>query len=290
MRAIFAAGTYLERVFPFSTLPPTVEDAKQSLLPTAEAGPDNHITIAWNNVTCGSGYQVFQSGMSSGGAWKPIGNTTALELVVRHVPCRQYGVKVVVDGNLSEVVEAKTTDEKPIKISNLTINPFANSVELSWDHEKCSSGYRIRVCKEGPVNYECFEENVPINETRRNRITKKVENLSPCTRYMVHVFAIINSLQKEGESKSFKTQATKPSPPAIKNSALNIAALGVLVALMFLVAVAVVYAVRKNYFQMMRNNCCPVERRPGDLGSQTAHDYEMEQKTFLGDQNIDLPN
>lgn len=285
VRALFAAGTYRERVFQFSTLPPTVEDAKKSLLPTTEAGPEDHVTIIWNDVTCGSGYQVFYSNASSGGAWKHIGNTAALELVVRHAPCNRYGVKVVVGGNLSEIVLAKNTLEKPIEISNLTIDPSANSVEVSWDHDKCSSGYRMNFCKHGP---DCFEENVTIKEANRKRISIKVENLTTYTAYTVQVSVITNSLQLEGEIKHFKTEAAKPK---IINSTSNAATISAVVTVAIAVALVAVAAVRPNYFKMLRNLCWPQDRSPGDLESQTVNEHlEMEQKTFLGDQNINVPD
>lgn len=130
-------------------------------------------------------------------------------------PCSSYKLSVesllLRKNHLKRVFPFSTLPQHGIY--NLTIQPSSNSVELTWDHDKCTTDYRIRVCKDGFANDDCYESDMTIKETSAHKITKKVLNLSQCTPYTVHVFAITDSLELEGETKFFETHAAEPTAP-----------------------------------------------------------------------------
>lgn len=130
-------------------------------------------------------------------------------------PCSSYKLSVesllLGENHLKRIFPFSTLPQHGIY--NLTIQPSSNSVELTWDHDKCTTDYRIRVCKDGSAYDDCYESDMTIKETSAHKITKKVLILSPCTPYTVNVFAINDSLELEGETKFFETHAAEPTAP-----------------------------------------------------------------------------
>jgi len=230
IQPLYEGKNLAEKEVPFRTLSPKVDAVDLKLKPvTAEAGDEQMISVSWSAVQCASGYEIFQHVSTPDGDWETIGTSKATELSIKGVPCTEYryGVKVTIDGIQSEIVEAEEAIMTPIDntvpyvASNLISEPSTDSIELSWDHAKCITSYRIKICKDGSAEEDCLEENMIIEDPSTHNLTKKIENLSPCSAYSMQIFATTDGEELNAEAKLFHTLAPAPIAPENFSVSLN---------------------------------------------------------------------
>jgi len=222
IQPLYEGKDLAEKVVPFRTLSPPVDDVNLKLMPvTAVAGDEQMITVSWSAVQCASAYEIFQHVSTPDGDWETIGTSEATELSIKGVPCTEYryGVKVTIDGAQSDIVEAEEPVMTPIDnavpyvASNLIIEPSTDSIELSWDHAKCITSYRIKICQDGSAEENCLEENRIIEDASTHNLTEKIENLSPCSAYSMQIFATTDEEELSAETNHFETAAPAPNAP-----------------------------------------------------------------------------
>jgi len=179
------------------------------------------ITVSWSAVQCASAYEIFQHVNTPDGDWETIGTSEETELSIKGVPCTEYryGVKVTIDDIQSDIVEAEDAVMTPIDnsvpyvASNLINEPSTESIELSWDHAKCITSYRIKICKDGSAEEDCLEEIMLIEDPSTHNLTKEIENLSPCSAYSMQIFATTDGEELNAETELFRTLAPAPIAP-----------------------------------------------------------------------------
>merc|ERR1712106_792330 len=93
----------------------------------------------------------------------------------------------------------------PYVASNLIFEPSTDSIELSWDHAKCITSYRIKICQDGSDEENCLEENRIIEDASTHNLTEKIENLSPCSAYSMQIFATTDEEELSAETNRFET-------------------------------------------------------------------------------------
>jgi len=222
IQPLYEGKNLAEKEVPFRTLSPKVDAVDLKLKPvTAEAGDEQMISVSWSAVQCASGYEIFQHVSTPDGDWETIGTSKATELSIKGVPCTEYryGVKVTIDGIQSEIVEAEEAIMTPIDntvpyvASNLISEPSTDSIELSWDHAKCITSYRIKICKDGSAEEDCLEQNRIIDDASTHNLTEKIENLSPCSAYSMQIFATTDGEELNAEETHFKTHSPAPTAP-----------------------------------------------------------------------------
>jgi len=230
LKPLYEGKDLAEKVVPFRTLSPPVQDVNIKLLPVnAVAGDEQMITVSWSAVQCASSYEIFQHVNSADGDWETIGTSEATELSIKGVPCTEYryGVKVTIDGVQSDIVEAEEAVMTPIDnsvpyvASNLINDPSTDSLELSWDHAKCITSYKIKICKDGSAEEDCSEENMIIEDPSTHNLTRKIENLSPCSSYSMQIFATTDGEELNAETTLFQTLAPAPVAPENLSVSLN---------------------------------------------------------------------
>jgi len=229
IQPIFPGHDLQEISIPFDTKSPTIEGISDKLQPVvASAGEEQMITVTWSPVQCASGYEIFQHVSSQGGDWETIGNSAETELSIKGVPCTEYryGVKVTIDGQQSEIVEAAEPvmthlpSHAPFMAPNLNIIPSTDGAELTWDHAQCISSYRIKICKEDTEPEDCSEEEI-VSEFFEHNVTKNIGDLQSCSGYTVQIFATSNDVELDAEPKSFQTHAPPASAPENATVGLN---------------------------------------------------------------------
>lgn len=182
--------------------------------PTVTATQAGQLTVSWNSVPCATSYRVYQLDIRDDKKWKPIRDTTGLQMEFEHDPCTEYeyGVAAVVSGMTTRILKAKKTPtENNDKISEFAIQASAESAQFSWISEACITSYGLRLCKDD--RYECYEEEFTTNQTGKQRITKTVKHLTPGSKYTGTVFFTSNGTESEGETKNFITEASKQIAP-----------------------------------------------------------------------------
>lgn len=229
IQPIFPGQDLQEIAVPFDTRSPTIDGITEKLQPViASAGEEQMITVTWSPVQCASGYEIFQHVSSKGGDWETIGNSVETELSIKGVPCTEYryGVKVTIDGQQSEIVEAAEPvmthlpSHTPYVASNLIITPTTEGAELTWDHAQCISSYRLKVCKDDSEPEDCSEEEIVMGFFQHN-ISKKIEDLQSCSGYQIQIFATSNDVELDAEPQSFSTPAPPASSPENATVGLN---------------------------------------------------------------------
>eukprot|EP00092_Neocalanus_flemingeri_P105865 GFUD01135762.1.p1 GENE.GFUD01135762.1~~GFUD01135762.1.p1 ORF type:complete len:785 (-),score=164.61 GFUD01135762.1:1070-3424(-) len=230
VKPIYEGKDLAEKVVPFRTLSPPVQDVNIKLMPVnAVAGDEQMITVSWSAVQCASAYEIFQHVSAPDGDWETIGTSEATELSIKGVPCTEYryGVKVSIDGVQSDIVEAEAAVMTPIDnsvpyvASNLISEPSTDSIELSWDHAKCITSYRIKICKDGSAEEECPGETIEIEDPSTHNLTRTIENLSPCSGYSMQIFATTDTDELAAETTTFETSAPAPTAPENLSVGLN---------------------------------------------------------------------
>jgi len=220
LKPLFDNNELEEVNFPFKTLSPKVDGISDLLKPViATAGDEQMTKISWSPVECAVQYEIFQHIIDESGDWETIGTSTDNELSIKGVPCTEYryGVKVTIDDQISEIVEADETvithlpSHTPYSAPNLIISPDINGAEISWDHALCISSYRLAVCDSNKEN--CVEKEIIIEETSQHNVTWMIEDLNPCSEYVLEVFATSNEQELDAEPHSFSTLAPPSSPP-----------------------------------------------------------------------------
>lgn len=230
VQPLYEGKDLVEKVVPFRTLSPPVDDVNLKLMPvTAEAGEEQMITVSWSAVQCASAYEIFQHVSTPDGDWETIGKSEATEFSIKGVPCTEYryGVKVTIDEEQSDIVEAEQPVMTPIDntvpyaASNLIITPSTDSIELSWDHAKCITSYKIKYCKDGSPEEDCLEVERIIEDASIHNLTEKIENLSPCSSYSMQIFATTDGQDLDAETEHFQTSAPAPTAPENLSVGLN---------------------------------------------------------------------
>jgi len=68
---------------------------------------------------------------------------------------------------------------------------------------------------------ECLEENRIIEDASTHNLTEKIENLSPCSKYSMQIFATTNGEELNAEIEHFQTKAPAPIAPENLSVGLN---------------------------------------------------------------------
>jgi hypothetical protein len=135
------------------------------------------------------------------------------------VPCTKYhyGVKVTIDSQQSDIVEAaeeivtSLDDSVPYVVPNKEVIPSTEDVEISWDHATCISSYKVKVCK---APEDCTEEELEMGDPSQHNVTHIVAGLEPCTSYSVAISATTEGKELEADSTHFDTESPPASAPA----------------------------------------------------------------------------
>jgi len=212
---------------PFKTLSPSVHDVSNELQPvTAVAGDEQMTTVSWSEVKCASSYEVYQHVNTEEGDWELIGSSETTSISKKGVPCTlfRYGVRVIVDNQQSELVEADSSvmipmpAHEPYSAPNLLITPSSNGVEISWDHAQCLTSYKLKSCNTEQEPIVCHEEEIEIEDPNQHKVSKSIANLESCSEYTLQIFASSNVVEYDSETTDFSTTA----PPATSPENLNV--------------------------------------------------------------------
>ena len=78
--------------------------------------------------------------------------------------------------------------------------------QISWDHRKCISSYRVSLCSR--ASSSCYEAQEVVG-SNVSRVVHSITDLAPCTEYTLSIFPSTG----EGELNTQPaTLATKPPP------------------------------------------------------------------------------
>ena len=237
-------GTELdEKRFDFSTSSPQPSDISAVLTSvSASMSSDKSVLVSWQGGKCVSHYRVYQQAVTSppSTAWDLVADLpnqagTEHQHDLPGVPCTQvaYGVKAVIDGTESEMVEALETvnipldSEEPYTATGLTAVPSTSSLELSWEHPSCVQSYRVVVCPLSPLSplgeadtASCLHQQIDGPEPGSSSVSGVLDQLAPCTDYQLSIFATTGGQEIPGASSStFTTEAPAAVEPA--NFSLN---------------------------------------------------------------------
>ena len=214
-------GTDLqEKTVGFQTLSPGLAEVTAVMTPiTAELRPDQQVQVSWPQVNCAAHYKLYQQAVTDTNPshdWDFVTETTDTTATIPGVPCTEYiyGVRVVIDGEESEIVKmdqpiiTSLDKSKPYTAPGLTVETSTSSVDLSWDHATCVQSYRVQLC---PGEEECLEEVIT---TTSPQVTLTLDTLSPCTDYTVSIFARTDDQEiAEAAISNFQTDAPIPEAP-----------------------------------------------------------------------------
>lgn len=205
---------------PFRTLSPGLAAAHASLTSVeAVAEAEQMISVSWAEVECAQEYRVFQQEVGGAGDWEEVGSSVAPSLEIKGVPCTEYryGVKVVIAGEESEIVEAAETvvtnidSSVPYSASNLEVMPTTEDVQLSWDHAKCIANYTVEVCRDE----DCRLEQLEVDDTATATVSLVVAELAACTPYTLQISATTaEGEQLAAELDDFTSLAPAATAPA----------------------------------------------------------------------------
>ena len=140
--------------------------------------------------------------------------------------CTEYrfGLAVTVGEEESEIVSLEETVMTNIDSDviftppNIKMNVSSHSVQLTWDHRKCITGYRIRLCSLATV--QCYEAQEVVTSDR-GHVTHTISELEPCSEYSLSVHPSTAEGELDSASLSVVTRPPPPRPPAQVEVGLN---------------------------------------------------------------------
>ena len=142
--------------------------------------------------------------------------------------CTEYrfGLAVTVGEEESEIVSLEETVMTNIDTDviftppNIQMNISSHSVQLTWDHRKCITGYRIRLCSLATV--QCYEaQEVMVTSDRGHQVSHTIGELEPCSEYSLSVHPSTADGELDSASLSVVTRPPPPRPPAQVEVGLN---------------------------------------------------------------------
>ena len=142
--------------------------------------------------------------------------------------CTEYrfGLAVTVGEEESEIVSLEETVMTNIDSDviftppNIQMNVSSHSVQLTWDHRKCITGYRIRLCSLATV--QCYEaQEVMVTSDRGHQVSHTISELEPCSEYSLSVHPSTADGELDSASLSVVTRPPPPRPPAQVEVGLN---------------------------------------------------------------------
>ena len=142
--------------------------------------------------------------------------------------CTEYrfGLAVIVGEEESEIVALEDTVLTNINTGviftppNIQMNISSHSAELSWDHRKCITGYRIRLCS--LTTAQCYEaQEVMSAGEEKSHVRHVISDLEPCSEYSLAIQPSTGEGELVGGSLGLVTRAPPPRPPAQVEVALN---------------------------------------------------------------------
>ena len=142
--------------------------------------------------------------------------------------CTEYrfGLAVTVGEEESEIVSLEETvmtnidNDVIFTPPNIQMNISSHSVQLTWDHRKCITGYRIRLCSLATV--QCYEaQEVMVTSDRGHQVSHTIGELEPCSEYSLSVHPSTADGELDSASLSVVTRPPPPRPPAQVEVGLN---------------------------------------------------------------------
>ena len=121
---------------------------------------------------------------------------------------------------LEETVMTNIDSDVIFTPPNIKINVSSHSAQLSWDHRKCITGYRIRLCSLATV--QCYEaQELVTSDDDRGQVTHAISDLEPCSEYSLTIHPSTAEGELDSQSLSLVTQPPPPRPPASVEVGLN---------------------------------------------------------------------
>ena len=228
VKPLFEGQDLDAKVVSFRTLAPGVTGVEEKLgTVTAEAGEGQMVSIKWSPVKCAASYEVYQKQHIEGSEWEVMRSVEEAEVRTQGVPCTEYsyGVRATIDGQQSGLVEATALVTIPLDSSvpyhapGLQVQPSLQGLQVSWEHARCITQYRLQVC--GLASGQCLDHPVEVAHPDQHLMEPLIDNLEPCTDYAIKIVATNNGAELEAESQQFRTLSPAPSPPSDLSVSLN---------------------------------------------------------------------
>ena len=120
---------------------------------------------------------------------------------------------------LEETVMTNIDSDVIFTPPNIKINVSSYAAHLSWDHRKCITGYRIRLCSLASV--QCYEAQEVTSDDDRGHVTHTISDLEPCSEYSLNIHPSTAEGELDSQSLSLVTRPPPPRPPASVEVGLN---------------------------------------------------------------------
>lgn len=178
------------------------------------------VTIAWDDVAIANSYIVYRQYEDE--EWSRIADVTDdLTFQSEEEPCMDitYAVTVVTSDNNYDKKESNTVnlqlDESlPFLPDYQNVEATHEGATLTWTHLACIHEYEVNICDE--LMLECSTTTTPASEIiHDDEIIYDIEDLTPCTTYIVEVFPQIagNSWQGDPLVLEITTDMSLTPPP-----------------------------------------------------------------------------
>ena len=121
---------------------------------------------------------------------------------------------------LEETVMTNIDSDVIFTPPNIKMNVSSHSAELSWDHRKCITGYRIRLCSLATV--QCYEaQEVMTSDNDQGHVSHTIGDLEPCSEYSLSIHPSTSEGELDSAALSLVTRPPPPRPPASVEVGLN---------------------------------------------------------------------
>ncbi len=206
-----------EKMVAFRTLSPSVDSVSVGQVGT-ESVSSGSMMVSWPSVKCATTYKIFQQETSGYDDWTLVAETEDLAITVDNLtPCTEYhfGVAAVLDGQETvksegPAVMSQLDEEDPFEAPNLVIENADRHVDVSWQHANCIESYVINICHSAYTDCVKVEVAPAYGE---KQVTKRIEDLEPCTHYSLEVVPIITGKTFTARQNDFTTTNGTPAAP-----------------------------------------------------------------------------
>ena len=121
---------------------------------------------------------------------------------------------------LEETVMTNIDSDVIFTPPNIKMNVSSHSAQLSWDHRKCITGYRIRLCSLATV--QCYEaQEVMTSDNDQGHVSHTIGDLEPCSEYSLSIHPSTREGELDSAALSLVTRPPPPRPPASVEVGLN---------------------------------------------------------------------
>ena len=121
---------------------------------------------------------------------------------------------------LEETVMTNIDSDVIFTPPNIKMNVSSHSAQLSWDHRKCITSYRIRLCSLATV--QCYEaQEVVTSSDDRGHVSHTIGDLEPCSEYSLSIHPSTQEGELDSAALSLVTRPPPPRPPASVEVGLN---------------------------------------------------------------------